>query len=311
MAYLFVHFREKTTEDGEQVYFSLSKDGYKWEMVGKGEPVLNATTGEGGVRDIVIVRTLKDEFVILATDLAMVRNGENKYKGNMRNAFWDGSKGLAMWKSKDLIHWSDEQILEFDDDELGCYWAPGIFYDEVSNQYVIHWSSATSNDNYSGLAIYYSLTEDFNKFTKPKLFFKKDNSEVLDSCIAKHDGQYHFFVKSSKNPKAVIHMTSSELFGTYIRDYNFDKEVEKLDKAYAYEAPMMYELLDGKIAFMMDFYGCKRKEDQGYVPFVIENLENIKLTINKDLFSFPYGFKHGVVMEISDDEYVRIKTNIK
>ena len=26
-AYLFVHFREKTTPDGEQVYFGVSKDG--------------------------------------------------------------------------------------------------------------------------------------------------------------------------------------------------------------------------------------------------------------------------------------------
>ena len=29
-AYLFVHFREKTTPDGEQVYFGLSKDGFHW-----------------------------------------------------------------------------------------------------------------------------------------------------------------------------------------------------------------------------------------------------------------------------------------
>ncbi len=32
-AYLFVHFREKTTPDGEQVYFGLSKDGFHWEEV--------------------------------------------------------------------------------------------------------------------------------------------------------------------------------------------------------------------------------------------------------------------------------------
>ena len=27
-AYLFVHFRERTTPDGEQVYFGLSRDGF-------------------------------------------------------------------------------------------------------------------------------------------------------------------------------------------------------------------------------------------------------------------------------------------
>ena len=28
-AYLFVHFREKSTPDGEQVHFGLSKDGFQ------------------------------------------------------------------------------------------------------------------------------------------------------------------------------------------------------------------------------------------------------------------------------------------
>ncbi|MDB8584757.1 hypothetical protein [Turicibacter sanguinis] len=35
-AYLFVHFREKSTPDGEQVHFGLSKDGFHWEAVNQG-----------------------------------------------------------------------------------------------------------------------------------------------------------------------------------------------------------------------------------------------------------------------------------
>ena len=31
-AYLFVHFRERTTPDGEQVYFALSRDGFHWTL---------------------------------------------------------------------------------------------------------------------------------------------------------------------------------------------------------------------------------------------------------------------------------------
>ena len=37
-AYLFVHFREKTTPDGEQVYFGISRDGFHWEAVNDGAP---------------------------------------------------------------------------------------------------------------------------------------------------------------------------------------------------------------------------------------------------------------------------------
>ena len=51
-AYLFVHFREKTTPDGEQVYFGVSKDGFNWEEVNGGAPVLWAYYGDKGVRDL-------------------------------------------------------------------------------------------------------------------------------------------------------------------------------------------------------------------------------------------------------------------
>ena len=45
----------------------------------------------------------------------------------------------------------------------------------------------------------------------------------------------------------------------------------------------------------------------GYVPFLMDSLDDIKLNMAKDKFVFPYGFKHGVVMEISDAEYETIK----
>ena len=75
-AYLFVHFREKTTPDGEQVYFGVSKDGFNWEEVNGGAPVLWAYYGDKGVRDFTVVRcknpqTGKEKFVILATDLSL------------------------------------------------------------------------------------------------------------------------------------------------------------------------------------------------------------------------------------------------
>ena len=38
-AYLFVHFKEKRTPDGEQVYFGISRDGFHWESVNGGNPV--------------------------------------------------------------------------------------------------------------------------------------------------------------------------------------------------------------------------------------------------------------------------------
>ena len=31
--YLFVHFRETTSPEGEQVYFAISRDGFHWESL--------------------------------------------------------------------------------------------------------------------------------------------------------------------------------------------------------------------------------------------------------------------------------------
>lgn len=45
-AYLFVHFQEKKTPDGEQARFAVSKDGYHWEALNGGQPVLWSYQGE-------------------------------------------------------------------------------------------------------------------------------------------------------------------------------------------------------------------------------------------------------------------------
>jgi hypothetical protein len=306
MSYLFVHFRETDGVEGEQVYFSVSKDGYTWEIINHGNAVLIADKGDMGVRDIVITRTLDNSFVIMATDLALRRNEATKYHGHIRHAFSEGSKCLAMWKSKDLVNWSDEMLINLSGGKLGCLWAPGIFFDENSGNYIVHWSSSCKDDNYSGLSIYYSCTKDFEIFTEPKLFFRKKDSETLDSCIVKENDVYHFFVKSADTPKAVIHETSNDLFGPYKRDEAFDEQMKALPLKEKYEAPTVFRLNDGKLCLLMDFYGCDRREEQGYVPFVTNSLDNIRLDAAKDKFYFPYGFKHGVVLEINDEEYKRI-----
>lgn len=44
----------------------------------------------------------------------------------------------------------------------------------------------------------------------------------------------------------------------------------------------------------------------GYVPFISEKAGDAHFHQVNQLFSFPYGFKHGKVIEISDEEYKKI-----
>ena len=78
MPYLFSHFKEKITPDGEQVYFSVSRDGVNWEKVNGGEPVLTSTLGTCGCRDIEVVRLHTGGFVVLTTDLCIANIMDEK-----------------------------------------------------------------------------------------------------------------------------------------------------------------------------------------------------------------------------------------
>ncbi|WP_160678053.1 glycoside hydrolase family 43 protein [Clostridium sp. C8-1-8] len=305
MAYLFVHFREKKTPDGEQVYFGLSKDGFHWEKVNDGKPVLWSNVGELGVRDHTICRTKDGHFFILATDLSLARNFNDKYHGSWDEITRNGSKSLVMWESEDLIHWSDSKLIQLADDNYGCVWAPDIIYDKQSEEYVIHWSSSHCSNNYGFKAIYYSKTKDFRSFSHTEMLCRKDNSGIIDSAIYEEDGVYYRFLKSELNPSTMILEKGESLTGPYERVIAFDEEMANLEQG-VYEAPTAFKLDDGKWCMMIDYYGVEG-DGQGYVPFICEDITEGRFVRSDKEFSFPYGYKHGTVLTISEEEYERIK----
>lgn len=304
-AYLFVHFKEKTTPDGEQVYFGLSRDGYHWEAVNGGEPVLWSDVGEQGVRDHTIVRTKYGKFYILSTDLSLARNFRTKYRGSWGNITREGSRSLVMWESDDLVNWSDARLIELGDEDFGCLWAPDIIYDRVKDDYVIHWSSSHASNNFGDKAIYYTRTKDFENFSQPQMLCRKDGSGIIDSAIYEENGMYYRFLKSEADPAAVILQKGKTLTGEYTRITAFDEEMAKLQQG-VYEAPTAFKLKDGRWCLMLDFYGVVG-EGQGYVPFVADSLDSGRFIRSDESFSFPYRFKHGTVLAITMEEYERIK----
>ena len=196
MPYLFAHFREKITPDGEQVYFGISRDGYNWQTVNGGNPVLTARLGEKGCRDIEVVRLQGGGFVIITTDLCIVNRMDENYNVNWQNVNRTGSKCLRMWKTENLVDFSEEKLAYFGRDDFGCMWAPEVFYDEKNGEYLIHWGSTVAETDYKHMSIYFSKTKDFETFTEPELFFTKNN-EILDSHIQKVGDTYHLFYKNA------------------------------------------------------------------------------------------------------------------
>ena len=204
-AYLFVHFREKTTPDGEQVYFGVSKDGFNWEEVNGGAPVLWAYYGDKGVRDFTVVRcknpqTGKEKFVILATDLSLSYGMRGQYHHSWDEIGHNGSKSLAIWESDDLVNWTEQRLAKIGDEQFGCLWAPDVIYDKKEGDYVVHWSSSHARNNYGEKAIFYSRTKDFKEFSKPEILYEWKEHDIIDSALYEEDGSYYLFVKCGQNP---------------------------------------------------------------------------------------------------------------
>lgn len=308
-AYLFVHFREKPTPDGEQVYFGLSLDGFHWEKVNDGQPVLWSGLGEKGVRDCTIIRCQQDgKYRIFATDLSLAHNFREKYNSHWPTVARNGSKCLPMWESTDLVNWSEQRLLQLGDENFGCLWAPDVFYDPQQEDYVLHWSSSHAHNGYGDMGIWCSRTRDFESFSSPKLLYQKPDAGVIDSAIYIEDGQYFLFLKSDHNPERIILLRSDHADGPYVRVEAFDRSMRAIE-AGLYEGPTATQLTDGRWCLFLDYYGVPG-EGQGYVPFLAESLAGGAFRRADREFSFPYGYKHGTVISISLEEYHRIKAHL-
>ncbi|MCR5153263.1 MAG: glycoside hydrolase family 43 protein [Lachnospiraceae bacterium] len=304
--YLFVHFKEKRTPDGEQIYFAISKDGFHWEAINGGQPVLWAMLNEKGVRDATIARAENGKFYIIATDLSLSYMMREVYKDNWGNVVRNGSNCLMMWESEDLLHWSKEKALPVRKPGSGCCWAPDVIQDKKTGEIILHWSSPLVDKDMK-MCIHYTKTRDFEHFTEPKVLYEKEDADVIDSCMVEEKGKFYLWVKSDKNPCGVIMLESDCITGPFTRRYEFDEEMKGLTGGSgSYEAPTACRLEDGGYNLFLDFFGVKGK-GQGYVPFRSNDISTAVFKRADADFSYPYGFKHGTILAISEEEYEKIK----
>lgn len=310
-AYLFVHFREISTPEGEQVRFALSLDGFNWEPVNDGRPLMWAYYGDKGVRDFTVTHSVLDgKYYILATDLSLAYS-MRKYD---RRDFWnkvscEGSKCLAVWESEDLVQWSEQRLVKIGNEDFGCLWAPDVIFDKDKEDYIVHYSASHASNGYGAKAIYFSRTKDFVNFTEPELLHRDPEGEVIDSAIYEEDGKYYMFVKNHCSPNRVVLTVSDNVTGPYVRVPAFDEAMERegVERG-LYEAPTAVKLDDGRWCLFIDFYGASG-EGQGYVPFVSDSLASGDFRRADESFRFPYGFKHGTILKITKDDYDRIKAH--
>lgn len=291
-AYLFVTFTEES-EDGEQVYFSVSRDGLHWNDLNNGKPVLTSSIGEKGARDPFIIRSYIDnKFYNIATDLR-IANGKG-----WAEAVNNGSKSLIVWKSEDLIHWTKEIKIEVGIEKAGCVWAPEAIYDSTKDAYFVFWASMVKEEeeSFAKHRIYSAYTRDFKHFSKAEKYIERDN-DVIDTTIIEEKGSYYRFSKDETEKNIRIDK------GMKLNSSSFSRILTpRVEELMGVEGPAIFKFNDREEwCLMVDQYATGK----GYLPLVTSNLSEGNYRI---LESMEYDMgknkkRHGSILNITEEEY--------
>ena len=121
--YLSTSFHEPATDGLRFIY---SYDGYHWDSI----PGIWLEPAVG------TQRVLRDPSLVQATDGVFHL---------VWTSSWRNDYGIGYASSRDLVHWSEQRHIDLmqDYDTLTHnVWAPELFYESVTGEYMIAWASA-------------------------------------------------------------------------------------------------------------------------------------------------------------------------
>ncbi len=274
--YVFAYFAGDG--EGEQIHLAISRDGLSWEELNKGEPILKSEMGTKGLRDPYILRSPEgDKFYLVATDLSIAA----------ANWDWDsvqkrGSQAVMVWESDDLVHWTNQRMAVVSAQvEAGCTWAPEVFYDDTTGEYMLFWSSKVKSNNYDKQRVYYCKTRDFYTFTEPKIWIENTFSTIDTTVIRGEDGKYYRFSKNEDNgAKYIYEEVADTLLGEW-KGVGWTTEPKEIGGG---EGPCCFRFNDddqakagAKYCLLIDDFGGVR-----YYPMITNDLASGEFTDAKD-----------------------------
>lgn len=290
--YLFAHFIGEQ-KDGEQIYFSVSRDGLHWQDLNDGKPVLKSGIGEAGARDPFLIRSpWEQKYYLIATDLRIEAG-----KG-WKVAQYEGSRDILVWESENLTDWTGPEAHTIGVEGAGCVWAPEAIYDEEKDAILLFWASMVKlpEDTEAKQRIYASYTKDFKEFTEPFLFLQKEN-HVIDSTILHTKEGYYRYTKDETNKNICVD------FSETLKPEDF-REITSatLSNLFGVEGPEIFPFNDREEwCLIVDRFA----EGKGYLPLVTNNLAGGDFRIlSEDEFHMGSTKKrHGGILNITEEEY--------
>ena len=276
--YLFSFF-QGNGENG--LHLAASRDGMNWQVLNNNQTFLNPKVG-------------KDK---LMRDPCIIKGNDNKFH-MVWTVSWN-ERGIGYANSTDLINWSEQKyipVMHHEADARNC-WAPELFYDSKSKQYLICWATtipgrfpdtdSLGDDGYNH-RMYYTTTKDFIDFSETKLFYDK-GFNVIDATLIKKNEKYIMFLKDEtlkpKPEKNIKIAESHHLFD------NWSEASESITKNWV-EGPTVMKINDEWIVYF-DMY---TKHRMG----AVSSSDLIHWTDISDKINFPDGTRHGTVFKVKE-----------
>ncbi len=287
-AYLFAHFTGEE-KNGEQIYFSVSRDGLHFKDLNNGAPVLISQTGTLGVRDPFLVRHPHTGTVYLMTTDLRIEAGKG-----WKEAQENGSRSIIVWKTDDLVHWTKGRSFEVGIPKAGCVWAPEAVFDREKDAFLVFFASKVSGKH----RIYAAYTEDFEGFSDTFLYMEKEK-DVIDTTILVDNGRYYRISKDERDKRLVMEQSDC-LTGEFVRI-----DSPELDALEGVEGPEAYRMPDGKSWCLI---ADRFQAGEGYLPMLTEDLSSGRFKI---LTPHEYDMgrtkkRHGGILQITEEEYQRL-----
>ncbi|MGE5198355.1 MAG: glycoside hydrolase family 43 protein [Rhodospirillaceae bacterium] len=271
-------------QDG--MHLAYSRDGLKWTPLGGGRPVLAPSVGG---------KLVRDPCIILGPD-------------NVFHAVWTTGwyeQGIGIAHSRNLIEWGEAAFLPVMVHERKAVnaWAPEIFYDEETSQYLIFWATTipgrfpatdgSGNVNEEGLAlnhrIYRTTTRDFKEYSRAELFFDP-GFDVIDATIIRSGTQFLMFLKDeTQRPeprKQIMMAVADHALGPYIVD------AEPVSKENWVEGPTAF--WSGQDLYVL-FDAYTRNRYEGVTSRDLKTWTALGAELE-----MPPGARHGSVVAVSE-----------
>lgn len=276
---------------GDGLHLAYSEDGYNWIVLKNDTIFLHPIMG--------VEKIMRDPCVIYGHDHTF---------HFVWTVGWN-ERGIGYASSKDLIHWSPQEYLPVMEHEIkarNC-WAPEIFFDKKSTQYIIYWSSTIGgkfpetqpygDDGYNH-RIYYASTADFKKFSEVKILY--DNGfNVIDANIVEDDDRYIMFMKN----ETLIPPQKNIRFAYGDSPLNFGKASDAItSNHYWAEGPTAVKLENEWIVYFDKYkinqMGAMRSSD-------LIQWQDISHELN-----FPQGAQHGYVTKVPSKIIEQLKKDL-